>query len=748
MAGRSSKHSNESLAQLTEEAQHKLLHELQVHQIELELQNGELRLAQLQMEEAKRRYFDLYDMAPVGYCVASESSLVLEANLTMALMLGVTRNALAKKPLTDFIVPEDQDIYYLMRRKLMGDLSNSARPLKPVSCELRLVNADTGPFWVLLSATVEPGQSTTLDQDALQLRLTLSDINDRKLSYSKIEFAANVFDHAREGIFITHANGDIIDVNVAFTRITGYSREEVLGKNPRILSSGLQDASFYREMWNHMNEQGHWSGELWNRRKDGGLFACLQTISAVIDNYGKTKQFIALFSDISTIKAHESHLEHIAHFDALTSLPNRILLSDRLLQGMSHALRRGDVLAVVYLDLDGFKAVNDRHGHHMGDDLLIALASRMKDALRDGDTLARIGGDEFVAVLTDLEDSLDCLPLLNRLLDAAAMSVTVGDIVLHVSASLGVTFYPQATHIEPDQLLRQADQAMYQAKMLGRNRYHIFDAKKDSLLRVHHEELGQIKRALVQQEFVLYYQPKVNLRTGQIIGVEALIRWQHPQKGLLAPENFLPVIEDDELAVSLGEWVIGTALKQVEQWKNVGVDLPVSVNIGARQLQQDNFMERLHTILSTHPLVKPSYLALEILETSALSDMVQVSKVIDACAQIGIVFALDDFGTGYSSLTYLKRLHVPILKIDQSFVRDMLKDPENMSLLQGIIGMARAFKRVVIAEGVEDVAHGVALLQLGCELVQGNGIARPMPAAKIPDWVANWRPDTAWRSPI
>jgi EAL domain-containing protein (putative c-di-GMP-specific phosphodiesterase class I) len=347
-------------------------------------------------------------------------------------------------------------------------------------------------------------------------------------------------------------------------------------------------------------------------------------------------------------------------------------------------------------------------------------------------------------VLSDLEDSAACLPMLTRLLTAAAHPVQVGALSLQVSASVGVTFYPQEQDVDADQLLRQADQAMYQAKVAGKNRHHIFDAVQDSSIRGHHESLERIRQALERQEFVLHYQPKVNMRSGEVVGVEALIRWNHPDKGMLYPAAFLPAIEDHPLAVGVGEWVIDAALTQVELWRAQGLKLPVSVNVGARQLQQSNFVERLRAILAVHPAVEPACLELEVLETSALQDIAQVSEVIEACAETGVMFALDDFGTGYSSLTYLKRLRVALLKIDQSFVRDMLDDPDDLAILQGIIGLAAAFKREVIAEGVETVAHGTLLLHLGCELAQGYGIARPMPADQMPAWVASWQPEPAW----
>ncbi len=560
----------------------------------------------------------------------------------------------------------------------------------------------------------------------------------------KLQLAASVFTHAREGITITTPEGTIVDVNDAFTRITGYAREEVLGKNPRILNSGRHGKEFYANVWQQLSDQGHWYGEIWNRRKNGELYPEMLTITAARDAHGKVGHYVALFSDITAYKAHEDQLEHIAHYDALTNLPNRVLLADRLRQGMAVEQRRGKKLAVVYLDLDGFKAVNDTHGHEAGDLLLITLTARMKHTLREGDTLARIGGDEFVAVLGDLEDANASVPMLTRLLSAAAESFTINGSVLQVSASVGVTCYPQAQDVEADQLVRQADQAMYQAKLAGKNRYSFFDTEQDSGIRSLHLDIERIRQGLAGEEFVLYYQPKVNMRTGAVIGAEALIRWQRPGAGLLVPGHFLPTIENHPLAVELGGWVIEAAVTQMETWQAQGLNLCVSVNVGARQLQHADFVLSLQKILAAHPKVMPSRLEIEILETSALEDLARVSQVIEACRELGVTFAMDDFGTGYSSLTYLRHLRVNLLKIDQSFVRDMLDDADDLAILQGVIGLAKAFGREVIAEGVETVAHGVLLLQLGCELAQGYCIARPMPAQDMAAWQRDWKPDPAW----
>jgi len=593
------------------------------------------------------------------------------------------------------------------------------------------------------------GMVVERDADGKPLRVvgTNTDITERKLAEQKLQLAASVFTHAREGILITDATATIVEVNETFTRITGYSRQEALGQNPRMLKSERQPPEFYTAMWQGLLEKGHWYGEVWNRRKDGDLYAEMLTISAVRDAAGAPQHYVALFTDITLMKEQQQRLEHIAHFDALTNLPNRVLLADRLQQAMLQSQRRAKTLAVAYLDLDGFKQVNDQHGHDVGDTLLIAVSQHIKQALREGDSLARIGGDEFVAVLVDLEGARDCEPVLTRLLQAAAKPVTTrvaaGQTQLQVSASIGVTLYPQ-DGVDADLLLRHADQAMYQAKDAGKNRFHFYDMDTAVAAQTQRQSLQSLSLALAQQQFVLYYQPKVNMRSGAVVGAEALIRWQHPQRGLLPPGAFLSVIDNHPLGIAVGEWVIDTALAQMAAWHAQGLSLPVSVNIGAPQLQQAGFAARLGALLDTHPDVQPHCLQLEVLETSALYDMTHVAAAMMACQGLGVSFALDDFGTGYSSLTYLRHLPAQTLKIDQSFVRDMLVDLGDMAIVQGVIGLAQTFGRSVIAEGVETAAHGARLLELQCELAQGYGIARPMPAHELPQWVQQWHRQAKW----
>ena len=585
----------------------------------------------------------------------------------------------------------------------------------------------------------DPSVPTASDLTLIDYEARLAALAIEKIaSDASLQLAASVFSHAREGIMITDAEGHIVEVNTTFTRITGYepARRHWGGTPASCSPTGTRPSST-------RPSPNHWPTRTTGMARSGAsarMARCSRRWSPsarCAGQDGVAVNYVTLFTDITLMKEHQHQLEHIAHYDLLTGLPNRVLLADRLHQAIVQSQRRQRRIGVVFLDLDGFKSINDNHGHLVGDSLLITVAQRIKGALRESDTLARIGGDEFVAVLADLEGTHDCEPLLDRMLKAAAAPVRVGEALLQVSASMGVTIYPQ-DGAEPELLVRHADQAMYLAKQAGKNRYHLFDVVLDAAVKTQRESLEHIRQALLAREFVLHYQPKVNMRTGQVVGAEALIRWQHPQRGLLAPSVFLPVIEDHPLSVDLGEWVIDSALGQMARWHAQGLDLPVSVNVGARLLQTGEFVARLSALLAAHPQVLPQWLELEVLETSALEDMAQVHKVMHACHDLGVRFALDDFGTGYSSLTYLKHLPADTLKIDRSFVLGMLSDPNDLAIVQGIIGLANAFQRQVIAEGVETSAHGTRLLALGCEQAQGYGIARPMPAGELPAWVAAW----------
>ncbi len=573
---------------------------------------------------------------------------------------------------------------------------------------------------------------------------SVRDVTQRKQSETQLQLAASVFTYAREGIIMADTQGNVVDVNDSFSRLTGYPRQEVLGRNPRFLKSDRHKPEFYRNLWRSLLEKGHWYGEIWNRHKNGNLFAALLTISAVRDKNGRTQHFVALFNDITLQKQHQQELERVAHYDALTQLPNRLLLADRLRQGMARSQRSQQLLAVVFLDLDGFKAINDTHGHKVGDLLLIALAQRMKAALREDDTLARIGGDEFVAILVGLETADAVYLVLDRLLHAAAEPVVLPSGSVQVSASLGVTLYPRDAG-DADQLVRHADQAMYQAKQSGKNRYYFFDVDYDNTLKLETERVNRLKTALNKKELVLHFQPQVHLQTLELVGVEALLRWQHPTEGLLPPARFLPLLYAKPLSIQLDEWVLAQAFEHLAQWQSTSLaGIPIGVNISAASLQTPSFVQQLYLLQARYPQLPHHLIKLEVLESSALEDLTSSIQVIEACRQAGVQFALDDFGTGYSSLTYLRRLPADQLKIDQSFVRDMLMDRNDRAIVQGVLGLARAFERQVIAEGVETQAIGQALLEVGCDFGQGYGIARPMDVAALAHWVTQWRKHPQW----
>ena len=678
-----------------------------------------------------------FENAAVGMAHLSLQGTWLRVNRKLCEITGYSAQELLDLTFKGITHPDDlaRDLVYLeqlLSRKISG-----------YETEKRYLRKDGNIIWVALQVCIvfgadgNPAYGISVIQDITQRKQT-----ELETAVTHQRYLA-LFEQMPEGVLLVGSELRVIGHNQEALRQLKYQEEQLLSlhifdieamddldaievRRLRILASGRDDfESIYRTA-------------------DGDLLHVEVSVKLVNLLDGQL-MYQVLFRDISEKKHAAQLIERMAYSDQLTGLANRSLLGDRLQQAMMAAHRRSQLLAVVFLDLDGFKVINDQHGHQTGDLLLRALAQRMKEGLREGDTLARLGGDEFVAVFQDIPDAQASLQTLTRLLTVCSQPVHVGNLSLKVTASLGVTFYPQSEDVDADQLLRQADQAMYQAKLSGKNRYHVFDAEKDRTARGHHASVERVRMALQEQEFVLHYQPKVNMKTRAVVGVEALIRWQHPVEGLLAPGMFLPLIENHRLSVEVGEWVIRQALVQLAEWQSQGVQIPISVNISAMQIQQQDFFARLQACMQEFPGLQPNSLQLEILETSALEDLEQVARFVGQCKHLGVDFALDDFGTGYSSLTYLKRLPVAIVKIDQSFVRDMLLDQDNMSILDGVLWIMRRLQRSVIAEGVETLAHGRALMDLGCELAQGYGIAKPMPVANLPAWMQAWENDLDWK---
>ena len=542
--------------------------------------------------------------------------------------------------------------------------------------------------------------------------------------------AAQVFDHSHEAILISDHNNRIVDVNPAFTRITGYSREEVLGLSPSILSSGRHSREYYDAMHKSIEQTGYWRGEIWNRRKNGEEFAEILTISRVRMDDPADFYYVATFSDITQLKNHARELDRVANFDKLTTLPNRHLLEQRLRSAQSQADRDGQSLVVCYLDLDDFKTLNDQLGLNLGNQVLRLLGKRLTRELRCGDTLARIGGDEFVLLLRSRVPE----GFYQHILNTVSRPIPVGNQHVRLSACLGITRYPDDRG-DAEALIRHADLAMYTAKEKGHNQIHFFDPLQDLHRRERRDQLTEIDQALEQNQFQLFYQPQIRISDGQLTGFEALLRWNHPARGKLSPADFLHSIDNSHLEIPVGCQVLTQALDQLSVWKKAGQDLSVSINISPRHLLAPSFTDLLETALGRHPDLDPGKITLEILESTALEDTVQASKVLSRCRELGLRIALDDFGTGFSSLTYLRSLPVDVIKIDQSFVRSMLTDPSDQAIVESILFLTRQFSRSALAEGVETSAHMDTLKNLGCDYAQGYGIARPMPAQDVLPWI-------------
>ncbi|VVM81608.1 putative bifunctional diguanylate cyclase/phosphodiesterase [Pseudomonas fluorescens] len=543
----------------------------------------------------------------------------------------------------------------------------------------------------------------------------------------------------------TDLTGRITYVNDQFCAVSGYSRDELLGQNHRLLNSGLHSADFFAGMWRTIALGNVWKGEICNRAKNGSLYWVESTLVPLLDDAtGRIHRYLAIRFDISEKRQLLHSLQWRVGHDVLTGLPNRAFLSDLLDQALAFSREENIPLAVCMLDLDGFKAVNDGYGHASGDLLLVEVAKRLRDIVRGEDVVARLAGDEFVLVLRYVRDVPDVRAALNRVLGAISAPYLLRGKALNVFASIGVTLYPDDNQ-DAETLLRHADQAMYVAKQSGRNRFHLFDALRDREVKATHQTVERVRQALAAGELRVHFQPKVNMRRGVVVGFEALLRWEHPQNGMVPAREFLPLVEETDLIIDIGEWVMDQVMMQLDRWQQAGQGWPISVNIAARHFQRADFVDRLRRVLDRHARVAPQMLDLEIVEAVAIENIQHVSACLQACQALGVQFSLGDFGTGYSSLNYLKRLRTQTIKIDKSFIRDILHDRDDLALTTAVIGLARAFGRQVVAEGLESIEHGELLLQLGCDVAQGYFIARPMPAVEVPGWVEGFVAPPQWR---
>jgi diguanylate cyclase (GGDEF)-like protein/PAS domain S-box-containing protein len=543
----------------------------------------------------------------------------------------------------------------------------------------------------------------------------------------------------------TDLGGRITYVNDQFCAVSGYSREELLGQNHRLLNSGLHSAEFFAGMWRTIARGSVWKGEICNRAKDGSLYWVESTMVPVLDDAtGRVDRYLSIRFDISEKRQLLHSLQWRVGHDVLTGLPNRAFLSDLLDQALEFSRQENIPLAVCMLDLDGFKAVNDGYGHAIGDLLLVEVARRLRNIVRGEDVVARLAGDEFVLVLRYVRDLPELRAALNRVLGAISAPYTLHDKELNVFASIGVTLFPHDNE-DAETLLRHADQAMYVAKQGGRNRFHLFDVYRDREVKVTHQTVERVRQALLADELRVHFQPRVNMRRGEVVGFQASLRWEHPQDGLVPLRDFLPLVEETDLIIDIGEWVMDQVLSQMHRWQQAGQGWPVSINIAARHFQRADFVDRLGQVLARHAQVAPQMLDLEIVESVAVENIQHVSACLKACQALGVQFSLGDFGTGYSSLSYLKRLRTQTIKIDKSFVRDILHDHDDRALTTAVIGLARAFGRQVVAEGLDSIEQGELLMRLGCDVAQGYFIARPMPPAQVPSWVEGFVAPAQWQ---
>lgn len=548
---------------------------------------------------------------------------------------------------------------------------------------------------------------------------------------TELEIFKKIIESTSEAIVITSLDGNIIEMNEAMSAMTGYSRDELLGRNSRVFKSGRHDRGFYESMWKSIIRDGHWEGEIWDRRKDGAVYPKWQTINIIRDENGSAINYIGVSTDISVIKEAEERLNHLAYYDPLTSLPNRMLFSDRLNHQLLYSKRNKKTFAVLFIDLDRFKYVNDSLGHVIGDSLLVRVADRLKECVRTSDTLCRIGGDEFTLILQDLVREENAGMVASQIVHRMSERFEINGSDIYIGASVGIALYPKDGS-DADILLRKADAAMYFAKESGRGVYRYACGELDKANRGRLEIEARLHRALERNEFVLYYQSQTRtaeskaMRSDGLCGVEALIRWKNSDGSLVSPADFLPVAEESGFIAPLGDWVLLQACKDAKRWHDCGKSVQVSVNVAARQFESGHFASHVASILETTGL-PPELLKLEITESGFMRNILQTRDVMTEIKNAGVSFAIDDFGTGYSSLNYLNQLPVDCLKIDQSFIRDMDKNRSGGDIVSALVSMAHAFGLYVVAEGVETQEQLDGLKDRGCDVVQGYFVSRPLP---------------------
>lgn len=695
-----------------------LLHDLSVYQIELESQNEQLRKSQHDLHAARERYYKLYRHIPVGYVTLDASGIIRECNDRFLQLCEREERRVVGRTLSEFVGISDRKLFDLWVR-------SDKRLVSPLTVSFN--HGGGAPLFVSLLYS-------ELDGGALGEDITLvacTDVTALKVAEDRMRMSAVVFETASEGTMVTDADERIVMVNPAFTKITGYTQDEILGKTPKVLNSGKHDPKFYQDFWRELHSSQHWEGEIWNRKKSGEIYPEWLTVNVLRDHHGNPLFYVAVFRDESERKQAEEIIKRQAAYDNLTDLPNRMLFMDRLEQAMKGTLRNKSRMNLLFLDLDGFKEVNDTMGHGAGDLLLKEVARRLQLCVRESDTVARLGGDEFALILSGLGDDGSVNRTIDAILKSLAEPCILGGSNAYVTASIGIAGYP-GDAFTAEALIKCADQAMYTAKHAGKNRACHFTADMQSAALARHKTIADMRLADMERDFVLHYQPIVDLRTGEICKAEGLLRWQHPQEGLLSPAHFIELAEETGLIMRLGDHVFRQAVLDLVQLREkFGTDFQVSINVSPIQFRDGHgrLKEWLNYLADAGQAGKN--IALEITEGLLLERNAYVDERLLAFRDAGIEVAIDDFGTGYSSLAYLKKFDIDFLKIDRSFIHNLAPGNEDMVLCEAIVTMAHKLGFRVIAEGVEAEAQRELLLQTGCDLAQGYLFSKPVPLDKF-----------------
>lgn len=646
-----------------------------------------------------------------GFWLLDSSGLILDVNEAYTQLSGYSRDELIGMHFLQLATVEHEVTAMRIRQVMRGD---------DHQCETRHLRKD-GSLW-----EAEVTTRYSRDDDG-RFFVFIRDISKRNYLQQQLHLIDEVFENSNEAIVITDADNTILRVNKAYCQITGYSNEEIIGNTPSMLQSGKHDEQFYQQMWNDLNGKGRWAGEIWDKRKNGDIYPKWLSITAVCNRQGELTHYVGTFSDISILKGIESELEKLAYYDALTGLPNRTMFKERLQEELSRCLRFNCNCAVLFIDLDRFKLINDTMGHAAGDELLIEVSQRIQKSLRATDTFARMGGDEFTLLLPNIPSADEAAHVAQNIIDLMNQLVLLNGEEIRVGCSIGIAIYPDdGDNLET--LTRHADTAMYVAKGNGRGQYHFFSANMDMVVHEHLRLESELHHAIERDEFFLHFQPQVDARTDRVVRCEALIRWQHPERGIVSPDLFIPIAEDSGLILQVGDYVVREACRLIKSWRERGFDVPpVAINLSARQFRQSDLVFNIRNILTEYELGVDT-IEFEITESVAMENAESAMQRLSMLASEGFSLAIDDFGTGYSSLSYLKTFPVNKLKLDRSFVMDIPEDSNDAAISAAVIRMAHSLGMEVIAEGVETMEQVAFLLGEGCTIMQGYHFSKPLAA--------------------